>query len=171
MKLHIGCGWPGGRYKQEEWINFDLVANKRVNVKGDMLDLPFKTNSIEEIHCVHVIEHLTRDKYPRALEEMHRVLKPGGKAYVEVPDFWGQIQILHSVFQRGDVGLIHNWTTSLFGKSENEGMSHHWAFYEGLLRKSMREAGFKDVVRLNEMDEMISNHYRHDLVLLVVGTK
>jgi predicted SAM-dependent methyltransferase len=171
MKLNVGCSWPTGRYKQDEWINLDIFENSRVNVKGDALKLPFATSSIDEIHCVHVLEHLTRDKYPQILREMHRVIKPGGFVYVEVPDFRGTINRLQTAFENNDVDAIHVWTTSVYGKSEREGMSHYWGFYEGLLRREFRHQGFKEVERLTEIDDMISTHHKQEPVLLVRGTK
>ena len=171
MKLNIGCSWPNGKYKLEEWVNLDIVSNERVNVQGSALALPFDTNSIEEIHCVHLLEHLTREKYHMVLREMHGVLKEGGLCYVETPDFRGTVEKLYNSFKNQDAEAIHIWTTSVYGKSEREGMSHHWGFYEGLLRREMRLQGFKEVVRLTEQDDMISTHYKQEPILLVRGTK
>lgn len=171
MKLNVGCSWPKGKYKQDEWINLDLLGNKRVNVRGDALELPFDVNSIDEVHCAHLLEHLRRDKYPQVLREMHRVVKQGGYVYVEVPDLRGTIDLLHQSFNLGDVFLIQRWTTSIYGKNEIKGMAHYWGFYEGLLRRDLRLAGFKDVVRLTKKEDMISEHYCQEPILLVRGTK
>ena len=143
----------------------------RINVQGDALQLPFKTNSIDEIHCVHLLEHLTRDKYPLILREMHRVLKEGAFCYVETPDFRGTVERLHQAFKNQDTEAIHIWTTSAYGRNEIDGMAHYWGFYEGLMRRSFRQQGFKDVVRLTEKEDMISSHYQQEPVLLVRGTK
>jgi len=171
MKLQIGSGRVRGKYRSKEWTNIDIEHHQDVNVLGSALALPFYTGSIEEIHCIHVLEHVTRDKYPLMLREMHRVLKPGGSAYVEVPDFHSTITFLMQSFAIGDTEAIHNWTTSIYGKNEIHGMAHHWGFYEGLLRRAFRTQGFKDVVRLNTKEEMISTHYMQEPVLLVRGTK
>ena len=171
MKLNIGCSWPEGRYKQDEWTNFDIIKNKRVNLVGSVLDIPLPTCSVEEIHCVHLLEHLTRDKYPLALAEMHRVLKPDGVLYVETPDFHGTVINLAEAFEAGDTEAVHIWTTSTYGKSEREGMSHYWGFYEGLLRRAFRHQGFTDVVRLTDSEDMISTHYKQEPILLVRGAK
>ena len=171
MKLQVGCSDVRGRYKQVEWINLDIIGNKRVNVKGSALELPFRTGSIEEVHCVHVIEHLTRDKYPIVLKELHRVTKPGGFVYVEVPDFRGTINKIYSAFVVNDLKAVHVWTTSVYGKSEREGMSHHWGFYDTLLIKEFMKCGFKAAVKLTQPKDMISTHYNQEPVLLIKGIK
>ncbi len=173
MKLQVGSSEVRGIYKRAEWINLDLqdVSDDGVNVIGSGLDMPFKDNSFEEIHCIHVLEHLTRDKPPVMLAAMHRVLRPGGLLYVEVPDFQGTVANLTAAFESGNADAIHIWTTSLYGKSERYGMSHHWGFYEGLLRREFRYQGFTDVDRLVEKEDMISTHYNQEPILLVRGTK
>lgn len=172
MKLNVGCSWPKGRYKSGEWINLDIVKGGRVDIVADASKkIPLDTNSIDEIHCIHVLEHVTRDKYEPMLQEMYRVLKPGGHLYVETPDFKGTVDNLLAAFISGDTEAIHIWTTSVYGKNERSGMAHHWGFYEGLLRRQFRRHGFKEVERLAEKEDMISLHYKQEPVLLVRGTK
>jgi predicted SAM-dependent methyltransferase len=172
MKLQVGSSNVKGIYKGEEWHNLDIKPFRGVDIVADASDsIPLATNSVDEIHCIHVLEHVTRDKYEFMLGEMHRVLKPGGHLYVEVPDFQMTMLNLEEAFQRGDVEAIHKWTTSVYGKNEREGMCHYWGFYEGLLRRAFRWRGFKDVERLMGKDEMISTHYKQEPVLLVRGTK
>ena len=171
MKLQIGSGRVRGKYRGNDWTNLDIVNCQDVNVLGSALALPFATCSIEEVHCVHVLEHVTRDKYPLMLAEMYRVLVPGGNCYVETPDFQATLKWAMGAFDSGDVEAIHNWTTSIYGKNEREGMAHYWGFYEGLLRRAFRHQGFNDVIRLTTKDEMISTHYQQEPILLVRGTK
>ena len=171
MKLNVGCSWPKGKYRSDEWTNFDIIKNERVDLVGSVLDIPLPTCSVEEIHCVHLLEHLTRDKYPKALAEMHRVLKIGGTLYVETPDFKGTVKNLSDAFERGDPESIHVWTTSVYGKNETEGMAHYVGFYEGLMRRAFRHQGFINVVRLTDTEDMISTHYKQEPILLVRGTK
>ena len=172
MKLQIGSSIVRGIYKTDEWINLDIVKFEGVDIVADASEhIPLETGSVDEIRCIHVLEHVTRDKYPLMLREMHRVLKPGGVLYVEVPDFKGTIDNLLAAFNSNDVEAIHIWTTSVYGKNERAGMAHHWGFYEGLLRREFRHQGFKEVDRLLEKDEMISSHYKQEPVLLIRGTK
>jgi len=157
-----------GSYRHGGWVNFDLVRHDYVTVIGDLVQLPFKDNSIDEIHCVHVLEHLTRDKHLPALLEMRRVLKPNAIAYIEVPDFKEVIDYLHKALLNNDEQAIHIWTTSVYGKTERKGMAHHFGFYEDKLISLCNKANFKKVVR---SDKMISTHYKQEPVLLIRAEK
>lgn len=172
MKLQVGCSEVKGIYKGADWTNLDIVDGQGVDIVADAsIKIPLNTRSVDEIHCVHVLEHVTRDKYEPMLREMHRVLKPEGHLYVEVPDFQGTVANLTAAFESGDPEAIHVWTTSVYGKNERKGMAHHWGFYEGFLRREFRHQGFLEVVRLINKTDMISTHYKQEPILLVRGTK
>jgi SAM-dependent methyltransferase len=51
---------------------------------GDVRDLPFPDNTFDAIYSMGTIEHF--DETERAVAEMARVLKPGGRAIVGVPN-------------------------------------------------------------------------------------
>jgi len=89
----IGCG-PGqiARYLQDrgvnmrgldlsqEMIKFASQLNPDISfARGDMLALELPRASLAGIVCFYAIIHLKRADAPRALAQMHRVLKPGGK--------------------------------------------------------------------------------------------
>lgn len=51
---------------------------------GDVRDLPFRTDSFDAIYSMGTIEHF--DETERAVGEIARVLKPGGRAIIGVPN-------------------------------------------------------------------------------------
>lgn len=55
-------------------------------LKGDAYSLPFANESIDGIICSEVLEHIHH--YEQVIQEMTRVLKPGGKLMVSVPRAW-----------------------------------------------------------------------------------
>jgi SAM-dependent methyltransferase len=65
-----------------DYITADLYS-PIVDVKADILDLPFADNSFDVILCNHVLEHIKEDK--KAMQELYRVLKPNGFGVFQVP--------------------------------------------------------------------------------------
>ena len=66
---------------------FDTAPGARHGLQcavGDVRDLPFRDASFDAIYSMGTIEHF--DETERAVEEMARVLKPGGRAIVGVPN-------------------------------------------------------------------------------------
>ncbi len=55
-------------------------------IQANALTLPFKDHSFDHIICSEVLEHLP--DYQSVLEEIHRLLKPGGQLCVSVPRRW-----------------------------------------------------------------------------------
>ncbi|RXG28327.1 Methyltransferase domain-containing protein [Leeuwenhoekiella marinoflava DSM 3653] len=53
------------------------------DVKADICDLPFETDTYDVIFCNHVLEHIPDDT--TAMQELYRVLKPGGMAILQIP--------------------------------------------------------------------------------------
>lgn len=68
--------------KNLEYITTDLIS-PLADVKADICDLPFEDNRFDLIFCNHVLEHIADDK--KALEELFRVMKPGGMGIFQVP--------------------------------------------------------------------------------------
>lgn len=61
----------------------DKVPDYHPDIVGDIHDLPLADNSVDAIICSSVIEHV--ENPIRAVEEIYRVLKPGGYAYFYAP--------------------------------------------------------------------------------------
>jgi len=53
------------------------------DIKADLCNLPFKDETYDLILCNHVLEHIIDDI--KAMKEIYRVLKKGGKAILQVP--------------------------------------------------------------------------------------
>ena len=73
------------RFKQLEHLDYtttDLLS-PIADVKADICNLPFKDNSYDIILCNHVLEHIPDDT--KAMEELYRVLKPGGYGIFQIP--------------------------------------------------------------------------------------
>ena len=102
--VQYGCGLTAPK----EWVNFDVsptlkiqkipligfLLRKRLNTlfplnvcKGDIVaGLPMNENSCDGLFCSHVLEHLSLDGFRQALQNSHKILKPGGIFRCVVPD-------------------------------------------------------------------------------------
>ncbi len=55
-------------------------------LRADIRELPFDDASFDFLYTMGTIEHI--DEYRQAVAECHRVLRPGGRAIIGVPDRW-----------------------------------------------------------------------------------
>lgn len=70
------------KMKNLEYITTDLNS-PLADVKADICNLPFENNSFDVIFCNHVLEHIPNDT--KAMQELYRVLKPGGFGVFQIP--------------------------------------------------------------------------------------
>jgi SAM-dependent methyltransferase len=68
----------------ERYITAD-IESPLAKVKMDIHHIPFSANTFDVVLCNHVLEHVRDDI--KAMQEIHRVLKPGGFAILQVPFF------------------------------------------------------------------------------------
>ena len=68
--------------KNLEYTTTDLLS-PLADVKADICNLPFEDNQYDIILCNHALEHIPNDT--KAMQELYRVLKPGGMAILQIP--------------------------------------------------------------------------------------
>ncbi len=114
--LELGCGaaWMT-RLLVEQFQPAGLVATEvdRVQHQKNLAidDLPqvrFRYGGAESIEAgdgsfdavfmFKSLHHVPADGMDRAMEEIHRVLRPGGLAYFSEPVYWGDFNVLLSLF-------------------------------------------------------------------------
>lgn len=66
----------------DEYVNYCNARNRKA-VKGDLHELEFADDSFEFVYCRHVLEHCLDPV--KVIEEMLRVLKPGGVMFCNFP--------------------------------------------------------------------------------------
>ena len=64
-------------------IGLDIEKIEGVAVVADACAVPFKTNTVDCVLCISVLEYIGDPK--RVIDEAHRVLKPGGFIYLSTP--------------------------------------------------------------------------------------
>ena len=147
LKLHLACGHD----YDENYINVDLYApdDAKCDVRFDVQKLPYEDNSVDEIKAFHIIEHFHFFEIKDVLEEWYRVLKPGGRLYLETPDF---LETCRSFVNGNPEMDIERWRVVLYGHFFAHpwvpGQTHKFLFTDSQLRTNLAWAGFKQVNRL-----------------------
>ena len=85
MNKRLCLGSGNAAEKGDGWVNID-VEDFGNNIVHDLdaMPWPFADNSFVEVKAVDVLEHL--NNIVPAINEIIRILKPGGKAFVQVPN-------------------------------------------------------------------------------------
>ncbi len=73
------------RFKKAETITYHTgdLESPIADYHFDIHNIPFEDNSYDFVMCNHVLEHVEDDI--KAMQEIHRVLKPNGWAILQVP--------------------------------------------------------------------------------------
>jgi len=134
--LDIGCG-PGVFIKSAAALGYNNVTGVTLStedvgacvsqgfdaIHASMTDLPLEDATVDFIWCRHALEH---SPYPLfTLFEFHRVLRPGGQMYIEVPAPGNERVNMHEfnpnhysilgdrmwqgLFQKSGFELFQNW--------------------------------------------------------------
>jgi SAM-dependent methyltransferase len=86
LRLDLGCG-PN---KKEGFVGVDIGPFAGVDEIHDLRTVPWpwSDDSVDEVHCSHLLEHLTGAERVVFFNELYRVMKPEAKATILVPH-WG----------------------------------------------------------------------------------
>ncbi len=69
-----------------DYKTLDVSADYNPDVVGDIHAIPLPDASVDAIICRSVLEHVERPW--DACKEMHRILKPGGQVFIQVPSVY-----------------------------------------------------------------------------------
>lgn len=151
IKLHIGCG---NVYKRG-YINIDAYNMSKADIKAKADKLPYKNNSVDKIENHHLLEHLDRTECDFVLKEWFRVLKPGAKLLVEVPDLIRNIEIFlrssyHKRWENYRREFKHGRIQTIYGLGERKGQLHKSGFDKERLKKELSRHGFVNIRVFNK---------------------
>ena len=149
IKLNLGAG--GIEY--EGYLSVDLY-DSRAHITMDITKLDFDDGSVEEILASHVFEHLNPYHALDILRDWLRVLKPGGKLIMEMPD----IEQLCKRFVTASTGERYGILNAIYGSVNTTGEGgpdnitspHLFGWWPQSLWDHLTNAGFTNIVFMDE---------------------
>ncbi|MEX0895718.1 MAG: hypothetical protein WDZ94_02145 [Patescibacteria group bacterium] len=152
-KLEIGSG----DFPEPDYVHLDVQPSPDLEILGDVRQMPVPDNFVsEDVRAVHIMEHFCHPDYSSQamrteigttlaiLEEVYRVLKPGGRFVMVTPDFE---KITASAAKRKvPAHWLQRWSV---GGHRNEYDVHHWLWTKQDARQWFEEVGFVECTDWN----------------------
>lgn len=141
MKLNIGCG----KMVLDGWVNCDVQKNPKAKRAPELLcdakSVPLADGCADVVMALHLIEHFYFWDVECVLAEWRRLLKPGGKLILELPDLEKACKNLLS----GKNDQMCMWP--LYGDPGHRDpfMCHRWGYTPKTLKALLVANGFGSV--------------------------
>ena len=140
MEPYLYFGSLGQHERQFQIPNFIGLALQPAHdreIKHNLADpLPYADGSIAKVQAQDVLEHLAFEKVSFVLDEIYRVLKPGGTFRLSVPDYRSPVQKRRSLYDArgrvigdllmGATSYLDQATGDVRVKFSEDGEAHLW---------------------------------------------
>lgn len=141
--------------------NPDRYRHYTSAIRLDITHIPFEDNTFDVIICNHVLEHIADDR--KAMNELYRVLKPGGFSMMQVP--------LSSVLRQTYEDPL---TTTEEERIKCYGQKDHVRIYGEDYYRRLEDAAFKlEITGVSEYSHVprINRMALHENEKVVIGFK
>jgi len=149
--LHLGAG----NLRIADFLNLDASLFVDSDVIAGLRKLKLRQSSVDMIYASHVFEHIRRKHTRRVLAEWHRVLKPGGKLYICVPDLEALFKkYLQSIPQYDTEQAQRSADLAcdiVYGGQTNRYDFHFYGYSFVTLKSLLAEIGFRQAARFERV--------------------
>lgn len=152
IRINYGCGRRIA--EGEGWINVDAVVNPKAprapevlhalefNADGSVVaGTPLDDECADELHAMHVIEHVREYEAPYVMLEWKRLIKKGGRLVLELPNIEAASRNLIAGMRP------QMWQFAFYGDGSTKDPYnlHKFGYTPSSIRQLVEGAGFKNV--------------------------
>ena len=149
IRLNLGSG-GFDLPRADSWSNWDEDPETPADRHLHVPPIPLEDDSVTEIYCGHLLEHLEPREAHHLLQECLRVLVPGGRLGVVVPDTRAILEhYLRKDGERVEVPQGQWWelddlddVCAVFLYSTIQPSRHKWSYDGRTLTRALERAGF-----------------------------
>ena len=144
IKLHIG-----GNEAKEGWEILNTVGKDNVDYIGDIRNLSqFESESCSVIYGSHVLEHVSQREMLPTLNGIKRLLIPGGKLMISVPD----MEILCKLFVHPNMNIKGKFHVMrmMFGGQIDSFDFHYIGLNFDMICYYLSKSGFVRITRVKD---------------------
>ena len=152
-----------------DYINIDIGGNTDIKIDLEEVMLPFEDNSIDAVVCISAINYFTRERGQEIINDVYRILKPGGIARFGAQD----LKILTGKYLTRDDNFyfekLNNGDERYPGKTFADKLNHFFYGFESsgkmckyvydfeTLKLLFDEAGFEKIEQKNYLESDLPN--------------
>lgn len=150
LRLNVGCG----ARVMDGWTNCDIEhhpsAPRAPEILCDAKSIPLPDGSARELMAIHVFEHFYRWEVEAVLAEWRRLLRPGGRLVLELPNLVKCCENYLSGRMPGgkDPDQLARWGIYGDPRTKNRFMCHPWGYSPEELAAILKANGFSKVQHL-----------------------
>ncbi|MCK5018191.1 MAG: methyltransferase domain-containing protein [Candidatus Peribacteraceae bacterium] len=138
MKVNVGCG----RILKKGYTNVDVRKTHPDVVEGDIRNLPFDDNSLEEIYANDVLEHCSFHETQDILHHWYSKLQPGGKLFIQSPCLR---LVCEFALKADSIELREKAIARIFGGQDYPENTHLTSIDEVVIEHYLKAAGFHNI--------------------------
>lgn len=112
---------------------------------ADCTKMPFEDSSFDKVFSGDVFEHITKEQKASCLEEIYRVLRPGGVCTIKTPNLKYQKMTLFLRRVRAILRLKNPFNIYIAHTKNNPDCEHHGLTDHKELMRIMRSANFSNI--------------------------
>lgn len=148
--LDIGCGHNA----HKNFVNLDYEWLPNVDVVWDIVakPFPFPDNRFDGIYTEHCLEHIPFEACQKNMHEFYRILKPGGRVRIIVPDGEIYATIYNRQKQGEDIKMPHEeGYISPMARINGifRGHGHLFIYDFVTMQRMLEKCGFKNIKKLS----------------------